>query len=97
MHCQVGDLQIDGSGIATRGLLVRHLVLPNQLAGTEIIVNFLAKEISTNTYLNLMDQYRPAYRASQFPEMNRPITHTEFQHAVELARNAGLLRLDRRK
>jgi putative pyruvate formate lyase activating enzyme len=97
MHRQVGDLQINERGIATRGLLVRHLVLPNQLAGTETIVNFLAKEISTDTYLNLMDQYRPAYKASQYPKLNRPVTHLEIQQALELTRESGLHRLDRRK
>jgi putative pyruvate formate lyase activating enzyme len=65
MHRQVGDLQVDKDGIATRGLLVRHLVLPHGLAGTQEITRFLAQEISTNTYLNLMDQYRPAYKANQ--------------------------------
>lgn len=97
MYRQVGDLQIDERGIATRGLLVRHLVLPNQLAGTQSVVNFLAKEISTNTYLNLMDQYRPTYKASQYPRLNRQITRQEFQQALELTRESGLHRLDRRK
>jgi hypothetical protein len=64
MHRQVGDLQVDGRGIAQRGLLVRHLVLPNDLAGTAEIVRFLAQEISQDTYLNLMDQYHPAFNAS---------------------------------
>jgi putative pyruvate formate lyase activating enzyme len=63
MYRQVGDLQIDDDGIAQRGLLVRHLVLPNGLAGTREVVNFLAKEISPNTYINIMDQYHPCYKA----------------------------------
>lgn len=95
MHRQVGDLQIDGGGLARRGLLVRHLVLPNRLAGTAEVVQFLAAEISPNTYLNLMDQYRPAYNARQFPKLARPLTPGEFQEALELAHSAGLQRLDR--
>ena len=97
MHRQVGDLQIDERNLATRGLLVRHLVLPNKLAGTEAILNFLAREISTNTYLNLMDQYRPAYKAHQYAKLNRRITSQEYQQAVDMAEQAGLKRLDRRK
>ncbi|MEW6094157.1 MAG: radical SAM protein [Chloroflexota bacterium] len=94
MHRQVGDLQLDEHGIAQRGLLVRHLVLPNDLAGTEAVVHFLAKEISKDTYLNLMDQYRPAFHAHNFPQLSRPITGEECQTAQCLAREAGLHRLD---
>jgi putative pyruvate formate lyase activating enzyme len=97
MFRQVGDLQMDKNGVATQGLLVRHLVLPNNLAGTDQIVQFLANEISTNTYLNLMDQYRPAYKAHQYPRLNRPITHDEYQAAVQMAQDAGINRLDHRK
>jgi len=94
MHRQVGDLQFDQHGMAVRGLLVRHLVLPNNLAGTENITQFLANEISKNTYLNIMSQYHPCYKASQFPELNRRITSTEYQLAVETAMNSGLYRFD---
>jgi putative pyruvate formate lyase activating enzyme len=97
MHRQVGDLQIDERGLAFRGLLVRHLVLPNGLAGTQEIVRFLAEEISTNTYLNLMDQYRPAYNANQYTKLKRPITREEYQAAVQMAVQAGLTRLDQRR
>ncbi len=97
MHRQVGDLLLDERGIAVRGLLIRHLVLPNGLAGSEEIVKFIAEDISTNTYLNLMDQYRPAYGAHKHPDLNRRITREEFQHAVRLAIQAGLHRLDQRK
>ncbi|HVP22269.1 MAG TPA: radical SAM protein [Anaerolineaceae bacterium] len=93
MHRQVGDLQIIG-GLAFRGLLVRHLVLPNHIAGTQEIVRFLAEEISKNTYLNLMDQYYPAFRAHLFPEINQRISIGEYQEAVLLAHQAGLYRLD---
>jgi len=94
MHRQVGDLQIDSQGIATRGLLVRHLVLPNGLAGTKEIVRFLAEEISVNTYINIMIQYRPTYNARQFPKLTRPIKPVEYQEAVQMALDAGLNRLD---
>lgn len=97
MHRQVGDLIIDDKGVAQRGLLVRHLVLPDGFAGTEEVVRFLADEISPDTYLNLMDQYRPAYKSHLYPEVNRGLTSEEYQSAVEAATAAGLNRLDRRK
>jgi putative pyruvate formate lyase activating enzyme len=97
MHRQIGDLQLDGRGIATRGLLIRHLVLPENLAGTDLIVHFLAGEISPNTYLNIMDQYRPAYRAHHYPDINRRISVEEYKAAVQMALKAGLRRLDRRR
>ncbi len=97
MHRQVGDLKINQEGLATRGLLIRHLVLPNNLAGTEQIVKFLADEISPNTYVNLMDQYRPAFKANQYPKLKRKITPTEYMDAVHLANEAGLQRLDSRR
>ena len=94
MHRQVGDLQTDDDGLATRGLLVRHLILPCNLAGTKQIVKFIADEISTHTYLNLMAQYRPSYNASLYPQLNRPITASEFNRAVRMAKEAGLTNLD---
>ena len=96
MHRQVGDLQVDSQGLAVRGLLVRHLVLPNGLAGSEEIARFLVNEVSPNTYLNVMRQYRPAYRAGRYPELNRPISRGEYQAAVQAALDAGLRRLDSR-
>jgi putative pyruvate formate lyase activating enzyme len=99
MHRQVGDLALDERGLATRGLLVRHLVLPNRLAGTEQIVRFLAEEVSPDTYLNLMDQYHPEYNVrryrAQFPKLARPVTRQEYDDAVRLARAVGLHRFDR--
>ena len=97
MHRQVGDLDLDEREIAQRGLLVRHLILPENFAGTEEIVRFLAKEISPNTYLNLMDQYRPAYQAAMYPPLDRPLTPKEYDDAVVLAKRAGLNRLDDRQ
>jgi putative pyruvate formate lyase activating enzyme len=97
MHRQVGDLQVDQKGVAQRGLLVRHLVLPAGIAGTEEIVRFLCDEISPHTYLNLMDQYHPAYKSASYPELNRRLTNQEYQSAVDAAVSAGLQRLDQRK
>lgn len=93
MHRQVGDLTLDRRGIARRGLLVRHLVLPNNLAGTAEVVRFLA-ELSEDTYVNIMDQYRPCYRAHEYPPLARRPTRAELEDAVQLARAAGLHRLD---
>jgi len=95
MHRQVGDLQIDKQGVAQRGLLVRHLVLPNQLAGTQEVVRFLAQEVSANTYLNIMAQYRPCHKAFDIPQLARPVNKQEFYEAIDLAHQQGLNRLDR--
>lgn len=97
MHRQVGDLVLDERGIARCGLLVRHLVLPGGLAGTAEIVRFLAEEVSRDTYINVMDQYRPCYRAHEYPPLDRPITTREYEAAMEAARAAGLHRFDRRR
>jgi len=94
MHRQVGDLRLNERGIATRGLLVRHLVLPNGIAGTKGVVEFIAKEISKDTYLNVMDQYRPAYRAHEIPRIARPLHREEYLEAVNIATEHGLERLD---
>ena len=91
MHRQVGDLRLDG-GIAYRGLLIRHLVLPNELAGSEEILEFVAKEISVNSYVNIMSQYRPEGEAYKYQELNRPVTREEFMKVVSIARELGLTR-----
>ena len=96
MYRQVGDLTMDGRGVAQRGLLVRHLVLPEDLAGTAGIVRFLRDRVSPNTYINVMAQYRPCYRASEHPPLDRRITNEEYAEAVRLAQKAGL-RLDERR
>lgn len=96
MHRQVGDLKTDARGIAYRGLLVRHLVLPNDLSGTRQVMEFLAA-LSKDTYVNVMAQYRPCYAASGVPEINRRITPQEYERAVQAALNAGLHRLDERR
>nr|WP_211117064.1 radical SAM protein [Ignavibacterium album] len=92
MHIQVGDLHIDKKGIARRGLLVRHLVLPNNLAGSEKVIDFIADEISEETYLNIMDQYRPAFKAAEEQKLMRRIKSDEFERVVEYARFKGLHR-----
>jgi putative pyruvate formate lyase activating enzyme len=94
MHRQVGDLVLDGRGIARRGLLVRHLVLPGDIANTGAVLGFLAHEISSNTYVNIMDQYYPCYRAREYPELARRITPAEHRDALEMASRQGLRRLD---
>jgi putative pyruvate formate lyase activating enzyme len=96
MHRQVGDLEIDEAGVAVRGLLVRHLVMPGGVAGTEGVMQFLAREISRDTYVNVMDQYRPCWEAHKTPAINRRITGEEYEQALEAARQAGLHRLDNR-
>ena len=89
MHRQVGDLDIR-NGVATRGLLVRHLVLPNGLAGSRAILDFLAASISPRTYVNVMAQYRPCYRAPECPEVDRSPTRQEFAEAHAYAAGLGL-------
>lgn len=93
MHRQVGDLRVDERGIAYRGLLVRHLVLPHGLAGTREAMRFLAQEVSPDTYVNIMDQYYPYYKAKDHPVINRRITSEEYQEAIRIAQEEGLSRL----
>jgi len=92
MHRQVGDLKVDERGIAYRGLLVRHLVLPDNLAGSRKVLEFIANEISKDTYVNIMAQYRPEYKATDFKELSRRPTLTEYREAVNIARELGLYR-----
>lgn len=101
MHRQVGDLVMDERGVAQRGLLIRHLVLPGGLAGTAEVARFLAEEISRDTYINVMAQYHPAYKAHQCATDNMPldrrVTPAEYAAAVQQAREAGLHRFDERR
>jgi putative pyruvate formate lyase activating enzyme len=73
---------------------VRHLVLPEGLAGTEQVVRFIAEELSLNTYVNIMDQYYPCHKASDMSPLDRRLTKNEYQRALRYAREAGLARLD---
>ena len=99
MQRQVGDLKLDENGVAGRGVLVRHLVMPGYLNETEAILRFLAEEVSPDTYVNVMAQYRPADKVSleKYPELNRRISSQEYRAAIEFAHQAGLWRLDERQ
>jgi len=92
MHRQVGALRIDGDGLARRGVLVRHLVLPNGLGGSHEVLRFLGASVSPDTYVNLMDQYRPRHRAGSVAELGRPITAEEYADALRAAEDAGIHR-----
>lgn len=94
MHRQVGDLVLDEEGIARRGLLVRHLVLPGHAANSEAVLEFLATEISRQTYVNVMDQYHPSFRAGALPPLDRALSAAEHRAALAAARRFGLGRLD---
>ncbi len=94
MHRQVGDLVIDADGIARRGLLLRHLVMPRDIAGTPQVMQFIAREISTDTYVNVMGQYRPCGEAVNMPGLDHPVTAQAVKAAHQAARKAGLTRLD---
>ena len=95
MHRQVGELVTDENGIALRGLMIRHLVLPGDIAGTDKFVQFVATRLARTTYVNIMAQYRPEHKAPGIPELSRRITSSEYQQALRWAREAGLTRLDR--
>ena len=97
MHRQVGDLILDENGIAQKGILLRHLVMPKGIAGTRDIMRFVANEISQNTYVNIMNQYRPCGLAYQHKPLARSITQAEYEAALEAAREEGITRLDRRE
>ncbi len=98
MQRQVGDLQLDNRGIARRGVLLRHLVMPRLVADTAVIMRFLADEVSPNLYLNLMAQYYPAHKVSRekYPEINRRLVVEEYRQAYQAAQEAGLWRFDER-
>jgi len=97
MHRQVGDLVTDSSGVAQRGLIVRHLVLPDNLAGTADAMRFIARHVSKNSYVNIMPQYRPCGQAHETKGMNRGITGEEFERAIRDAEHEGIRRLDNRR
>jgi putative pyruvate formate lyase activating enzyme len=96
MHRQVGDLVVDPDGIARRGLLVRHLILPGDVSDTAKVLRFVAEKISPDTYVNLMDQYRPCFRASEHEALARRPTPAELREARAAAQRVGLRRLDPR-
>ena len=92
MHRQVGDLALDGGGVATSGMIIRHLVLPNGLAGTKDIVGFIATQLSVDSYVNMMAQYHPVYKAYDHGKINRSITRSEYLEAIDMASEKGLHR-----
>jgi putative pyruvate formate lyase activating enzyme len=99
MHEQVGELRVDEDGLALRGVIVRHLVMPGLLDDTREIMHWLGHELSSDTYVNVMDQYYPAWKAkneAKFAEINRVIRESELEQALVYAREAGLWRLDTR-
>lgn len=96
MFCQVGDLVINRNGLAEKGLLIRHLLMPGCLDETESILGFIADEISAHSYVNIMDQYHPCGKAGQLEELNRTVTTEEYRQAIGMAREAGLSRLDQK-
>ena len=99
MHAQVGELKLDADGLALRGVLVRHLVMPGLLADTRAIMHWLATELSPDTYVNVMGQYHPDHRVGadpRFEAINRRLERSEFEQAMEQARAAGLWRFDAR-
>jgi len=94
MYRQVGDLQVDDAGIARRGLLIRHLVLPDGLAGTREIMRFIAQHISPDSYVNIMSQYRPCGRAAEVKGLNSHLLTKEYHLALKAAKREGITRLD---
>jgi putative pyruvate formate lyase activating enzyme len=97
MHAQVGDLKVDENGLALKGVLLRHLVLPDGLAGTREIMEFIARHVSPNTYVNIMPQYRPCGQAARMKALARPIRRLEYEKALQEAADMGIYRLDEQK
>ncbi len=93
MFRQVGNLETDKENVAQRGLLIRHLVLPGDLSGTKKVCEFIAKELSPDTFVNIMDQYHPCGHAFEHPPLDRPIHPEEFEQALKWAKEAGLKRV----
>ncbi len=94
MHRQVGVAKPAGDGLIYRGLMIRHLVMPNNVAGTKEVIEWIATNLPKDTYLNIMSQYRPMYKAFEYPEISRRITREEYNQAVKWAKKAGLTNLD---
>jgi len=90
MHRQAGIAEMDNYGIIKKGVIIRHLVLPYKIAGTDKIMQFIAQELSPDTYISLMSQYRPCYQANKFKEISRPLTAEEYEEAKEAMQKYGL-------
>ena len=95
MYRQVGDLKTDTRGNAVKGLILRHLVMPNNVSNTDKVTQWIADNLSKSTYVNIMAQYRPMYKAFNYPKIDRRLTRKEFKQAIKWAREAGLTNLDR--
>jgi putative pyruvate formate lyase activating enzyme len=94
MYRQVGTAKIAADGLIYRGLMIRHLVMPNRVGGTKEVIAWIAENLPKDTYLNIMSQYRPMHRAFEYPQISRPITRDEYNEAVSWAKEAGLTNLD---
>ena len=94
MNRQVGVAKPARDGLMYRGLMIRHLVMPNNVAGTKEVIEWIAQNLPKNTYLNIMAQYRPMYKAFEYPRIARRITLKEYGQAVKWAKKAGLTNLD---
>jgi putative pyruvate formate lyase activating enzyme len=94
MNRQVGIAKPASDGIMYRGLMIRHLVMPNDVSGTKEVVDWISENLPKNTYLNIMSQYRPIYKAFDYPEISRQLTSDEYRNAVRWAKEAGLTNLD---
>ena len=94
MHRQVGVAKPAEDGLMKRGLMIRHLVMPNGVSGTEKVISWIAENLPSDTYVNLMSQYRPMYKASEYDAISRPVTAAEYAAAVQHARKSGLTNLD---
>jgi len=90
MHRQVGDLAVDGTGLARRGLLIRHLVMPREMASTGKVMDFIATSVSPDSYVNIMPQYRPCGEAREVPGLDRTVTSAEWAAAIDAARKVGI-------
>jgi putative pyruvate formate lyase activating enzyme len=94
MHRQVGVARPAPDGLLHRGLMIRHLVMPEGIGGSVAVMQWIAASLPRETYVNIMSQYRPEYRAHEFPELARRITRAEYREVVDAAREAGLTNLD---
>jgi putative pyruvate formate lyase activating enzyme len=94
MHRQVGVAHPGADGVIRRGLIIRHLVMPNDVGGTRQVIDWIATHLPKDTYLNLMSQYRPAFRAFDYPAIARRLERREYDQAVRWARDAGLTNID---
>ncbi len=94
MHRQVGVAKPAGNGLMQRGLMIRHLVMPNEVSGTREVIDWIAANLPKDTYLNLMSQYSPMYKAFDYPELSRKITREEYTDAINHATGAGLTNLE---